>query len=313
MPPTGEQGSMSTRVFVTGATGYLGSAIAARIVRAGHDVYGLTRRPERASALAAIGVKPVIGDLDEPNTYLSALKNCDVAVHTAVAAKDADLLDMHALEAFRVAAEDGRVRRLLYTSGVWVYGDTGGRIVDESTPLNPLQLVKWRAAHEEVALDLVDQEVSVVVFRPAIVYGESRGIIGAMFDMAREKHEVVWPGNGEQHWGLVHRDDIAEAYRLGLDYARGGERYVLVDDSQLTARQVAEDVAAVTGVPAHGWDRADVVRKLGAFGEALMTSTRTTSALARRELGWVPRHPSFQAEIRDLYREWQDSQEAPVV
>lgn len=303
---------MGNRVFVTGATGYLGSAIAARIAKAGHEVYGLTRQAERASALDAMGVRPVIGDLDDPSTFLSALKNCDSVVHAAIARNDADLLDMHALEAIRDAAEDGRVRRLLYTSGLWVYGDTAGRVVDESTPLNPVQLVKWRAAHEEIALDLVDHEVSVVVFRPGIAYGEYRGILGAMFNMAREKREVVWPGTGEQHWSLVHREDVAEAYRLGLDYARGGERYVLVNETPVTARQIAEAVAQASGVQSHGWDAEEVIRRLGAFGEALMTDIRATSGLARRELGWVPRHGSFLTEIGNVHREWQDTSQAPV-
>jgi nucleoside-diphosphate-sugar epimerase len=304
---------MSSRVFVTGATGYVGGAIAARVARAGHEVFGLTRRPERAGVLEALDIKPVIGDLDDPPTFLSALKNCDAVIHAAIGAREADVHDMRALEAIRDAAEDGRVRRVLYTSNTWVYGGSGGgHVVDESTALDPVQLFKWRAAHEEIALDLVDHEVSVVVFRPSIVYGESRGIIGAMFDMARDRHEVVWPGSGDQHWGLVHRDDVAEAYRLALDYAHGGERYLLVDDSQLTARQVAEAVASVTGVPAHGWDRADVLHELGPFGEALMTDLQASSALARRELGWVPRHPSFRNEIQDVFREWEDSQETSV-
>src|SRR5262249_13033996 len=123
---------MSQKIFVTGASGHLGSAIAARLLRAGHEGYGLTRKSEAAGALDRIGVKPVIGDLSNPPTFLGALKNCDAAVHASIDPKNASERDQSALEAFRSAAQDGRLRRLLYTSATWVYGDTAGLVVDES-------------------------------------------------------------------------------------------------------------------------------------------------------------------------------------
>ena len=212
------------RIFVTGASGYLGSAIAARMARGGHEVYGLTRRKRSAEALERMGVKPVVGDLSKRATFVGVLKNCDAIVHAASDPRAWAERDQAALEAFRAAAQDGRVRRLLYTSGVWVHGDTAGKVVDETAVLDPAELVRWRVTHEEVALDLADDEVAVVVFRPAILYGESRGIIGGLFDEARAKRTVTLPGDGAQHWELVHRDDVAEAYHLALEYARGGER-----------------------------------------------------------------------------------------
>src|SRR5262249_49185431 len=158
-------------------------------------------------------------------------KNCDAAVHAAVAAGEVDPagLDRAALEAFAAAAHDGRLRRLLYTSGLWVHGDTGAEVVDETTPLHPHELVAWRAAHEEVAMDLGQLEVAPVVFRPAVVYGESRGILADWFREARERGTVTIPGDGSQVWSLVHREDVAEAYRLGFEHAAAGDRYLLAD------------------------------------------------------------------------------------
>jgi nucleoside-diphosphate-sugar epimerase len=303
---------MSQRVFVTGASGYLGSGIAARMARAGHEVVGLTRRLESGEALERLGVKPVIGDLAKPESFVGTLKNCDAVVHAASDASSSAERDQEALEAFRAAAQDGRVRRLLYTSGMWVHGPTAGRIVDETTTLAPAELVRWRVAHEEIALDLADDEVSVVVFRPAIVYGESRGIIGGMFAEARAKHTVTIPGDGRQHWELVHRDDVAEAYQLALEHARGGERYILVDESHLTAGEIGEAVARVTGATAKRWDARAVVKKLGPFGKALLLSQKATAARARRELGWVPRHTSFVNEAEALHGEWQAGQRTAV-
>jgi nucleoside-diphosphate-sugar epimerase len=204
------------------------------------------------------------------------------------------------------------VRRLLYTSGMWVYGDTGGEVASEQTPLNPLELVKWRGVHEDVALDLADDEVEVVVFRPPIVYGETRGIIGGLFAEARDRHTVTVPGDGAQHWGLVHRDDVAEAYRLGLEYANGGERYNIGDESHHTVREIAEAIARATGATLQFLAAEEVRKRMGAFGEALLTSQKATSAKARRDLGWVPGHTSFVNEVDALFREWQ-GQQTPVV
>src|SRR5258705_13990204 len=114
---------MKSRVFITGASGYLGSAIAARLARAGHEVFGLTRGTHDGERLAKAGVTPVVGDLTKPETFVAVLKNCDAAVHAAIAhGSSPAALDNLALEALADAAEDGRLRRLLYTSGLWVHG-----------------------------------------------------------------------------------------------------------------------------------------------------------------------------------------------
>ena len=303
---------MSLRIFVTGASGYLGSAFAARLARAGHDVYGMTRNAERGAGLASAGIRPVFGDLSQPESFLGTLKNCDAVVHGALDPSAPAAQDQHALEAFRTAAQDGRLRRLVYTSGVWVHGDSQGRVIDESTPLAPLALVRWRAAHEDIVADLAEHDVAPVILRPAIVYGESRGILGAMFAEAREQRTVTYPGDGRQFWGLVHRDDVAEACALALEHARAGDRFVLGDESQHTVREIAEAIARVTGAEPRPMPRESVIEKHGEYGEALLTSQKITSARARRELGWVPRHASFVNEVDALYREWQSFKGAPV-
>jgi nucleoside-diphosphate-sugar epimerase len=303
---------MPHRIFVIGASGYLGSAIAARLARAGHTVHGLTRDEARAAGLEAFGIQPVTGDLADPRAFLGTLKNCDVAVHAAFSSTDTAALDQKALDAVRAAARDGRVRRFVYTSGMWVHGDTGDKVVDEDTPLTPLAHSKWRAAHEEVALDLAQDEVAVTVLRPAVVYGESRGIIGGLFAEARDRRTATMPGDGSQYWGLVHRDDVAEAYALAIEHAEGGTRYLLNDGSAFTVRQITEAIARVTGATARPWPREEVLARLGTYGEALLASQRSTAARARRQLGWVPRHTSFVDEIDSLFKEWLASQGTPV-
>jgi nucleoside-diphosphate-sugar epimerase len=303
---------MTRRVFVTGAGGYLGSGIAARLARGGFAVTGLVRDAARASALATAGVRPVVGDFDRPASWDGALRNADAVVHAAWSLEDTATHDQKALAAIRDAIQDGRVRRLLYTSGLWVCGDSGGRVLDESAPPVPFPVARWRAAHEEVALDLADFEVDVLVMRPAIVYGEARGLLGAWFEEARESHTVTVPGNGEQFWPLIHRDDASEAFALALDHGQPGERFHLCDESQLTAGAIGRAIAAATGADLRFAGAASVIERQGACGEALLGSQKTTSAKARRELGWVPFHTDFTAEADDLLREWSVSREASV-
>lgn len=301
-----------SRVFVTGSTGYLGRPIAARLVRAGHAVYGLTRNVEQVASLKAAGIEPVIAHLADLDAYLATMKNCDAVVHVSADPSDAARADQRVLEAVRSAAQDGRVRRFLYTSGVFVAGATGDAIADETTPLNPAELVRWRPAHEDVALDMALQEVDTVVFRPGMVYGAAGGTIGAWFDEARASRSITYPGDGTQRWTMVHRDDVAEAYALGLEHAAGGEAYYLVDETHFTVRELAEAAARAAGVKARPSDPEELIQLEGAWGAALLMDQRVTSAKARRELGWVPRHASFVAEVDSLYREWQTGQATPV-
>jgi nucleoside-diphosphate-sugar epimerase len=145
-----------------------------------------------------------------------------------------------------------------------------------------------------------------------MVYGESRGIFGSWFAEAREKKTITYPGDGSQHWGMVHREDVADAYALALEHGKGGERYLLSDESRYTVKQLAEAAAAAAGATAQSWPADDVVKTLSLFGKALLNDLQVTSAKARRELGWVPRHASFVNEAPSLWREWLDAKEAPV-
>lgn len=305
-------GGIRMRVFVTGATGYLGMAIATRLLKTGAEVFGLARTAEGAQALRAIGVKPALGDLGAPESFVAELKNCDAVVHAARAAGDVAPFDQTALEAIRAGVVDGRVRHVLYTSAVFVHGETGEAIEDESAVLKPAATASWRPAHEDVALDLVEHEAHVSVMRPGMVYGGVGGVFGAWFREARQRKTITYLGDGRQRWNMVHNDDVAEGYRLALEHARGGQRFILVDESRHTVRELAEAAARVTGATARSLPREQVLKQLGDYGAALLMDQRVTAAKARRELGWVPRHASFVAEADALHREWVESQKAVV-
>lgn len=303
---------MTRKVFVTGATGYVGSAVTARLVRAGHEVHALARGPEPARVVRALGATPVLGSLSDAERLVAAMKNCDVVVHAAIRDPDTEAGDQLALEMIRTAAQDGRVRRLLYTSTVWVHGDTGGAVADETSPLAPAELCRWRPAHEQAALDLSEAEVATVVLRPGTVAGGRGGTFGDWFREAKEKGTITCPGDGAQRWGVVHRDDVADAYALALEHARGGERYLLVDETRLTVREMADALAAAAGARVVPSERRLVLETLGTLGAALLMDQQFTAARARRELGWVPRHGSVVGEAGALLREWESATQTAV-
>jgi nucleoside-diphosphate-sugar epimerase len=294
------------RVFVTGATGCVGGAVVSRLLETRHEVAALTRDAHRAGDLERRGVRAVLGDLAEPESYLATLKNCDAVVHAALDADpDAARHDQLALEAIREGAQDGRVRRLVSVGSIAMVGDTGGRVVDESAPAAPPARWRWRPAHEEAALDLGLWDLESIVLRAGLVYGGPGGVLAAWLREARERGRVSWPGSGSQHWCLVHRDDLAEAFRLALERplvpaSRQGQdrrstRYLVADPSSHTARELAEAVARAAGARAMPGG--------GPVPEELMFDQRVTSLKARRELGWAPRHPSVMAEIERLHRD----------
>ena len=165
------------RIFLAGATGYIGSAVLTALVRDGHTVTALVRSPEKASAVVTAGGQVLEGDLGDPESYRARAAGHDGYVHAAVEASDRKIdLDRSAIDTFTELAAEAAGRFLIYTSGVWVLGDTPTP-ADEDAPLHPAGLVTWRPAHEAAVLAAAARGVRAVVVRPGIVYGGGRGIV----------------------------------------------------------------------------------------------------------------------------------------
>src|SRR5688572_24805185 len=145
------------RIFLTGATGYIGSAVMDALLRSGHEVTALVRDPEKAERVSRRNVQPLIGDLGRPASYVAAAEAADGIVHTALdSSKSRQKVDRQAIDSLLAAAgrraAAGRAASLVYTSAIWVLGDTQGRATEDS-PVNPTPLVSWRPDHERLVLD----------------------------------------------------------------------------------------------------------------------------------------------------------------
>ena len=290
-------------VFVTGATGYIGGAVAAAFRRAGHRVFGLVRSSEKARSLAQAEIVPVLGDLAAPESFLAVARGCDLFVHCASENSSATVVrDRAAIDTFLAASRDANApRAFLYTSGVWVYGDTGGRTVDETSPLAPLDLARWRVEHEQLVLAAASRELRTLVLRPGCVYGGSGGLTVPWFASA-VAGEVEMVGDGTNCWSTVHVDDVAEAYVLAAERAPAGAALNISDGTNPRVGEMVAAVAAAAGIPGRiaQLEPEDAVERFGPLAEGLGAHQKVANARAKAALGWHPRHASFVSEA-DLY------------
>jgi nucleoside-diphosphate-sugar epimerase len=241
------------RIFLTGATGYIGSAVLDALLRGGHQVTALVRDREKAERVAMRSVQPVIGDLSKLKSHAAVAEACDGIIHTAFAPKRGPMMDREAIEILlgsaRRRAASGHGSFLIYTSGVWVLGNPA-KPAEEDAPVNPTPLVAWRPAHEKLVLDAgADGSIRTAVIRPGVVYGGSRGIIGDMLkDAANGLVRVV--GTGKNHWPCVYDRDLADLYlRVASNPAASGIFHAN-DEADERVNDIAEALANHAKTPA---------------------------------------------------------------
>lgn len=276
---------MQLNVFLTGATGYIGGAVADALLRAGHSVVGLARSDQAARRLTAKEITPFHGDLNSPAGLARAAAESDAVIHTGTT-NDGNL-DQAALRAMLDALRDSS-KPLIYTSGIWVLGDTGGRIADETWPLNPAALVAWRPEAEQMVLRAAPAGVRSIVIRPGVVYGRGGGIPAEFVRSARETGAARFVGTGDNRWPMVHVEDLAELYVLALQRAPSGTIFHATDGSSYRVREIAE--AASLGAGALGrtqsWPLDKARKTLGAYADALVLDQLVTSENAKSTLSW---------------------------
>jgi nucleoside-diphosphate-sugar epimerase len=297
------------RIFLTGGTGYIGTAVLDALIRAGHSVTALARHREPASVLAARGATPVIGTIADPETFRTAASGHDAFVHAAADAPAARAeSDRRSLGLMLDRARDaGPATPVIYTSGVWVLGHTRAP-ADESAPVNPTPHVSWRPAVENLVLGAAGARGIVV--RPGIVYGGSRGIIGDLLrDAANGLIRIV--GRGDNHWPLVYDRDLGDLYaRLIADPGASG-LYHANDEGDERVNDIVEAVAATrsVGPSIRHMPLKEAAAKMGGLADAMALDQIVRSPRARA-LGWSPTLRSVARNAARLAEEWRSGREA---
>jgi len=285
------------KVFLTGATGYIGTVVAERLRAAGQQLSGLARSDQAAARLEAAGVTPVRGDFTNPAAVASGARSANAVISMATTYDPK--VDAPAVDAI-LDALAGTNKPFIYTSGIWVNGDTGGIIVDETTPTEPIELVAWRKLVEDRVLEAAKRGVRSIVIRPAIVYGRGGGIPAGFRDSARKEGAARFVGTGENRWPMVHIDDLADLYLLALERAPAGTLLLAASGPAHPVKELA--AAASRGAGGGGntaeWAIEDAREELGgAYADALTLDQQASSRRAQELLGWRPHRPG---PIEDL-------------
>lgn len=290
------------RVFVTGATGYVGSAVCAAVKKKGHDVVGLARSATAADRLKLAGVHPVMGSLTDHGVLREMTHDADAVIHCAFEqSPDGPRIEEEALDAM-LGSVDSDHEAFIYTSGVWVYGDTHGKTVDESSSLNPVPLVAWRPHHEKKVQDAQRHKLRTIVIRPGLVYGGTGGLVGMMVQQAKAQQLAVI-GNGENHWPMIRVDALGELYALAIEEAPADSFYNGVSGQSVKYGDVVRAASRAAGgdgnVPSLPLEEAR--KTIGPFADALVLDQWVSGEKAVRELHWDPKRRSVLEELSKVH------------
>jgi nucleoside-diphosphate-sugar epimerase len=289
------------RVFVTGASGWIGSATVDELLAAGHEVTGLARSDASASALEAKGALVRRGDLDDLASIRTGAEDAEAVIHLA---NKHDWSDMAATSAAERAAVQtigdvlaGSNRPFLLASGVAALAQGRPAAEDDASPFHGVQ--SPRGGSENLALEFVDRGVHTVSLRfsPTVHGTGDHGFIAIIAAVAREKGVSGYPGDGSNRWAAVHRSDAARMVALGLAKAPAGARLHAVAEEGVSTRDIAEAIGRAFDLPVTSIAPDDVQGHFGWIGTFFGMDLSATSTMTRELLGWVPTGPTL---IEDL-------------
>lgn len=295
------------QVFITGATGLIGFNVAKAMRRGGHKVFGLTRSKAKADMLAREEILPVIGNMNQPDSYKEIAEQSSVLIHAAADYQnDTVELDKKTVQTLIEAGTAGvQPKTFIYTSGCWVHGNTGYKPVNETSPLDPLDAVTWRPEVEEHVLEA--EGINGIVVRPGCVYGGRGGLTDMWFSAAENEDQIDVVGDGSNFWTMIHIDDLGEAYKRIAETAPAGEVFDISDRSRWRVENMVKAVARaadfegdINYIPVE-----KAAEDMGPMAEALAVNQHVDSRKAVNLLGWQPAHGGFVDEVETLYQAWK--------
>lgn len=292
------------RVFVTGASGYIGSAIVRELIGAGHQVLGLARSEAGAEKVASAGAEVHRGNIDDLDCLRRGAAAADGVIHTAYIHDFSDMAsaaqtDLRAVETIGAVLE-GSGKPLVITSGTLMltYLLPPGQLGTEENVAEPGSVLP-RIASENAAIALAERGVrSAVVRLPPTVHGEGdQGFVPTLIGIARSKGVSAYPGDGSNHWPSVHRLDAAHLFCLALEKAQAGSVLHAVADQGIPVREIAGAIGRGLNVPVVALPVEEASAHFGFLGQLFSADSPVSSALTQQRLGWYPAQPGLLADL----------------
>ena len=285
------------RIFVTGATGFIGSAVVSELIAAGHEVIGLARSDAGARQLQDAGARAHRGSLEDVESLRRGAAESDGVLHLAFTHDFANyaascLQDKQAIEAMGETLA-GSGRPLIVTTGT--LGLAQGRVATEAD----MPGAGYPRKSEETSLSFAAKGVRVAIIRlsPTVHGDGDHGFVPMLIARARAQGFASYVGDGSNRWSAVHRLDAARLYRLALEKGVAGGRYHGVAESGVRVRDIAELIGKRLGLPAVSTSEAEVVSQLGFVGHVVAMDAETTSAVTQAQLGWTPTQVGLLADL----------------
>ena len=291
------------RVFVTGATGFVGSAVVQELLTAGHQVLGLVRSEASADKLSKTGAEVLRGNLSDLDSLRTGVAETDGVIHTAMNHDFSQFAANCAEEKLAVetmgAALQGSDRPFLVTSGVAILSP--GQVSTEAIPPKPP--TQFPRASEWVAAQLAERGVNASIIRlPPSTHGAGDyGFVPILVKIAREKGLAAYIGEGANRWPAAHRTDAAVLYRLALEKAARGARYHVIAEEGVPFKQIAESIGAGLNLPVQSLTPEEAQAHFGWFAMFTGLDCPSSSQQTRETLGWTPTHPGLIADMDEHY------------
>jgi nucleoside-diphosphate-sugar epimerase len=288
------------RVFVTGATGFIGSAVVKELIGGGHKVLGMARSDAGAKSLEAAGAQAHRGDLEDLESLRSGAGACDAAIHTAFRhdwsrfAESCEL-DKRAIEAIGAVLQ-GSSRPFIVSSGV---GVAQGRAATEDDP--PLSSPSLPRVSEATAVALMERGIQAIVMRlPQVHNTVKQGLVTPLIAVARAKGVSAFLGEGQNRWPAAHVTDVAQLYRLALEKGTAGARYHAVAEEGVALKDIATAIGRGLNVPVVSISQEQAQEHFGFLGFFAGRDPLTSSAQTRAKLGWNPAGPSLLIDLGNM-------------
>lgn len=286
------------RVFLTGATGFIGSAIIPELIDAGHEVLGLTRSEAGAESLAAAGVQPHRGDLTDLESLRSGAALSDAVIHCAFQHDFSQFVENCAIDERAIkalgAALAGSERPLIVSGGIGPWAP--GRLMTED--VDPPAESPLPRVSEQAAMSQIPDGVSAAVVRLPQVHDTVRqGLVSMLIPMAREKGVSAYVGEGRTRWPAAHVLDVARLYRLALEKHETGAKYHAVGEEGVSLRDIAEAIGRGLKIPVASLSPEEAAAHFGFFAMFAGLDNPASSASTRERLGWRPTGPGLISDL----------------